>query len=228
MHRLPFVAPVAALFFAIPAHALNWAMYAPATTACDDYPFPSCRGRSLCEDEGKYWYYGKCNQAKHPGQAALEKLDGQWDVTYQYISPCGGLVTFGVTQIILDKTLISDDNLQVAQFEGNIFSIASPHYYMPYGDVMSTDGAPYYRYAILGRSGYPYEFKDINISWGVGGGWCQLPDGTQIPGGLNIQIGDTGIYSFNLATPTTMKGAACFVDADVCLSFTGVRQDGYW
>lgn len=222
MHRLLLVALVVALFFAGPAHGFNLPLYAPAITACDSYPFPSCRARSLCNTDGGYWYDGQCHRDKHPDYAALEKLDGHWRVTYHYTSGCGGEIGFGGDHLHFDKSRISDDNIQVAQFEGNAFSIPSPYYQQGTGEVPPTDTPPYYRYAMVGTPPYSYVFKIINTSWGaIYSVSCHLPDGTEVNEKLEIKADDTGIHSFNLVADNRMEGRACFVKANTCLNFTG-------
>lgn len=210
------VAFVAALFFASQACAANWSMFAPATTSCDSYPFPFCRARSACQDKGGYWYNERCNEKKHPEQDALEKLDGYWEIT-MFFNICDGKLRIG--SFALDKTKISDDNMQVAEFEGRTLSITSWPTYVPPepGDVPDP-------YAIVGDSTNSYILKDISIDWGMGYTYsCYLKDGTVGKDHVVIEPGDTSIYSFSLVSADRMKGRVCFIKSGICRSFTGEK-----
>jgi len=214
-------AVVTLLSFPSAVMAFSWVTFTPAITTCNSYPFPSCRARTLCKTDGKYWYDGICNDEKHPDQVTLEKLDGKWTFSLRHKSKCGGFYFLfsGAQEIILDKNTIADDNLQVMQFEGSILSIMQPRFWMPQGpdsqDLVPVSGR-YYRYAILfSQPEFTYMYKSINnIDNMVSSSHCALPDGTWILD-FKIEEGDTAIYYFNITADRQFLGKLHYVNADV-------------
>ncbi len=219
MQFLKFLIIAATLLLAPAAYAFPWVMFVPATTACDSYPLPSCRARTLCENDGQYWYNGRCNTSKHPDQTVLEKLDGSWEITFFYISSCyGWRVETPGPRFTLSRDMIADDNSQVVQFEGKVFSIASPVFWRPQTDLDQSRG-PFYQYAILARQRSTYLLKDINSTW-EDEATCQPVHGDPKEE-YRIKAGDTGLYSFDLTADNQLEGRAFFMNADVWFDMAG-------
>lgn len=196
--------------------SFNWFMFLPAITNCDSYPFPNCKDRSSCQNDGQYWYNGKCNNEKHPDHVLLEKLNGYWNGIMGYKSKCGSYEYWGGDILfVFDKKMIGDDNSLVVPFEGTKFSItptvqviqpgAEP--IIPNADVM---------YAVVSETGteFAYTAKKINTKDDFSS-YCLQDDGTFL---LNFTItsGDTYVYYFNLPqVGRNIQGKVHYVKADL-------------
>jgi len=193
---------------------LNLPMFLPAITSCDSYPFPYCRGRTSCQNAGKYWYNKKCNNVKHPDHVLLEKLYGNWNGIRGYKSKCGSYGYWGGELLFLfDPNMIGDDNSLVVPFEGNKFSIT------PTFQRIQPDTNPIIRdadiiYAVVSDSEFAYIAKKINTKDDYSS-YCMQDDGTLLLD-FTIKSGDTYIYYLNLPVDgRNILGKVHYVNADL-------------